>query len=58
MVSNDFFADITGVDHVRSFGIVRDHAADFLSAGVDADYAADGGAGVAGWVVLEDGTVG
>ena len=41
-VSNDFCAVITGVDYARSFGVVRDHAADF-SAG--ADQIADGGRG-------------
>ena len=56
-VSNDFFAVITGVDYVRSFGIVGDRAADF-SAGAEADYAADGGVGVAKRIVPEDGTVG
>ena len=40
--SNDFLAVLTGVDYVWSFGIVRDHTADF-STGGDADYAADGG---------------
>ena len=39
-VGDDFFAVITGVDYVRSFGIVGDHAADF-SAGAEADYAAE-----------------
>ena len=38
--SNDFFAVITGVDYVRSFGIVRDHAADF-NTGAVADHAAN-----------------
>ena len=49
-VSNDFFAVITGVDYVRSFGIVRDHAADF-SAGAEADCAVNGGVSVTEWVV-------
>ena len=30
-VSNDFLAVSTGLDYVWSFGIVRDHAADFAS---------------------------
>ena len=28
-VRKDFLAVLTGVDYVRSFGIVRDHASDF-----------------------------
>ena len=36
--SNDFLAVLTGVDYVWSFGIVRDHTADF-STGADADHA-------------------
>ena len=56
-VSTDFLAVSTGVDYTWSFGIVRDHAADF-SAGAEASYAADGGLGVAEWIMPEDGTVG
>ena len=46
-----------GVDYVRSFGIVGDHAVDF-SAGAEANYAADGGVGVTEWIMPVDGTVG
>ena len=57
-VSNDFCPVIGGVDDARSFGIVGNHAADF-SAGAEAtNYAADGGLGVAEWIMPEGGTVG
>ena len=41
-----------GVDDVRSFGIVGDHAVDF-SAGAEANYAADGGVSVAEWITCQ-----
>ena len=56
-VSDDFCSIIGGVDDVRSFEIVGDHAADF-SAGAEANYAADGGVGVTEWIMPVDGTVG
>ena len=36
---NDFVTCVTGVDHVRSFGVVGDHPIDFF-AGADAYHAA------------------
>ena len=46
--NNGCLAVLTGVDYVWSFGIVKDHTADF-SAGGNADYVADGDVGVAEW---------
>ena len=56
-VCDDSFFVVDGVDHARSFEIIGNHAADF-SAGAEANYAANGGVGVAEWIMPEDGTIG
>ena len=56
-VCNDFLTGVSGVNHIRSFGVVGDHPTDFL-AGADAYHAADRGVDIAEWIMPVDGTVG
>ena len=56
-VCNDFLAGVTGLNHIRSFGVAGDHPAGFL-AGAGAYHAADRGADTAEWAMPETGTVG
>ena len=55
-VCNDFVAGVTGVNHVRSFGVIGDHPTDFF-AGAETYYAADKGVDISEWVMPVDGTV-